>query len=163
MDPIALGLAFIAAYHYVKYRKENKILHLYFACALFLLAGWLKITALLLFFSFGAVVLFEAIKKRNLRPLIPFVLSFAGVIAWYVYSAAYNEKHMSGIFLQGLLPIWELDWTDIQSNFTLLFESLLPEFLPYTGVTLLVLLPHLFCSVLNECNPRSRLISYWFL
>lgn len=144
MNVNALSFAMIGGYHFYKYRTSDRFRSLMLACLFFLLAGLFKLTALLLFFCLGAIFLYERITKRDLKKRWKEFLPFAGVLLiifiWYSYVNNYNSKHLSQIFLQGTLPIWELSSADIWSNFKLLTKELFPEVfpLPVLGAILLI-------------------------
>jgi hypothetical protein len=133
MNTNAFALALIGAYHFYRHRTEKSYKHLIYACILFLFAGLLKITALLLFFGIGAIFLYEMLwKERSLKQrwkeLIPYGTTLLLILLWYRYAGAYNSKNMSMVFLQGLLPIWDLGWEDIYSNWKLLNSDLKPAY-----------------------------------
>lgn len=142
MNVNALSLAIIASYHFYQHRAKNSYKHLLFACGLFLFAGLLKITSLLLFIGFGAIFLFEVlIKERSLsrrwKEFIPYIFVIILIVAWYSYVGNYNARNMPDVFLQGLLPIWDLSPEDIASNWNLFQNELLPAF--FSPVILILL------------------------
>jgi hypothetical protein len=158
MNSNAFALALIAAYHFYRHRTEKSYKHLVYACILFLFAGLLKITSLLLFFGLGAIFLYEMmIKERSLKQRWKELLPYAGVLilifAWYGYAGNYNANNMSKVFLQGLLPIWDLDWGDIYSNWKLLNSDLKPA---YFNVPALSLLGIIFVGMLINYKKANR-------
>lgn len=158
MNSNAFALALIAAYHFYRHRTEKSYKHLIYACILFLFAGLLKITALLLFFGLGAIFLYEMmIKERSLKQRWKELLPYAGVLilifVWYSYAGHYNANNMSMVFLQGLLPIWDLDWDDIYSNWKLLNSDLKPA---YFNVPALSLLGIIFVGMLINYKKANR-------
>lgn len=158
MNTNALALALIAAYHFYRHRTEKSYKHLVYACILFLFAGLLKITALLLFFGLGAIFLYEMmIKERSLKQRWKELLPYAGVLVlifgWYSYAGYYNKNNMSEVFLQGLLPIWELSWDDIYSNWKLLNSDLKPA---YFNVPTLSLLGIIFVGMIINYKKANR-------
>ncbi len=158
MNSNAFGLVLIGAYHYHRHRTEKSFKHLVYACTLFLFAGLLKITALLIFFGVGAIFLYEMFwKERSLKQRWKELLPYAGtlilILAWYSYAGAYNAKNMSMVFLQGLLPIWDLDWDDIYLNWKLLNSDLKPA---YFNVPALTLLGIIFIGMLINFKKANR-------
>lgn len=142
MNTNAFALALIGAYHFFRHRTEKSYKHLVYACILFLFAGLLKITSLLLFFGFGAIFLYEMlIKEKSLKErwkeLIPYACTLLLILVWYKYAGSYNENNMSRVFLQGLLPIWHLGWEDIYSNWKLLNNDLKPMFFNVPALSLI--------------------------
>lgn len=158
MDSNALALALIGAYHFYRHRTEGSYKHLIYACLLFLFAGLLKITALLLFFGLGAVFMYEMlVKERSLKQrwkeLLPYIFTLSLILAWYRYAGNYNANNMSMVFLQGLLPIWDLDWHDIYSNWKLLNSDLKPS---YFNVPALSLLGIIFVGMIINFKKANR-------
>ncbi len=142
MNVNALSLAFVGAYHSTRYAFDRRPGSLTYAALFFCLAGLLKITSLLLFFAVGALLLFDAVKRKKIRDewrnLLPFALTLLVIVTWYSFVHLYNARHLSTVFLQGILPIWELDHFDIANNFKLLTTDLLPEYFhPWVFVPLL--------------------------
>jgi hypothetical protein len=60
---------------------------------------------------------------------------------------------MAMVFLQGLLPIWELDWDDIYSNWKLLNNELKPA---YFNVSALSLLGIIFIGITINYKKANR-------
>lgn len=158
MNSNALALALIGAYHFYRHRTERSYKHLVYACLLFLFAGLLKITALLLFFGIGAIFLYEMlVKERSLKErwkeLPPYAVTLVLILAWYSYAGRYNANNMSYVFLQGLLPIWDLGWDDIYSNWKLLHSDLKPA---YFNVPALSLLGIIFIGLIINFKQANR-------
>jgi hypothetical protein len=158
MNSNAFALALIAAYHFYRHRTEKSYKHLVYACILFLFAGLLKITSLLLFIGVGAIFLYEMlVKEKSLKErwkeLIPYAVTLVFILIWYKYAGSYNTKNMSLVFLQGLLPIWELDWTDIYSNWKLLNSELKPA---YFNVPALSMLGIIFIGLIVNYKKANR-------
>jgi hypothetical protein len=130
MNVPALGMILIAWSFVYKFLKKEKRIFLYLAALLFLLGGLLKITSLLSFMALFGTIFIEYIiqiftKKRNtgligfrITDFIPFILVMTGQYIWFLYTTDYNSKFNSGIFLTGILPIWELEWDKIHSILT---------------------------------------------
>ncbi len=144
MNVNALSLAIIGSYHFYCHRTERSYKHLVYACTLFLFAGLLKITALMLFVGFGAIFLYEMLLreqslKTRWKELLPYAGTLILILGWYSYTGHYNENNMSMVFLQGLLPIWDISTEDIYSNWKLLHSDLLPEYFNISAFFLLVI------------------------
>jgi hypothetical protein len=158
MDSNALALAMIAGYHYYRHRTERSYKHLVYACILFLFAGLLKITALLVFLGLGAIFLYELLwQERSLKTrwkeLLPYGATLLFIFLWYRYAGAYNAKNMASVFLQGLLPIWEMTLADIQSHWKLLHSDLKPAFF---NVPALCLIGLLFTGMILKFKQTNR-------
>lgn len=166
MNSNALAFVFIGAYHQYRYFAEGKRKHLYFGSVFFLLAGLLKITALLLFVAFGAVLMVRVfMEKRRFKQFAKELLSFVVVIlcimAWYSYSAYYNKHSgMAPIFLQGILPIWNLSFAEIGNVWSDFRRVVLPEFL---NVPILIILFACFGFVLFNLRKLNRYMGIFLL
>lgn len=134
MNTTAFGLVLIAGYHFARFVLEKRYLNLVFACLLFTLAGLLKVTGLLLFFAVGAILLYDIIfRSKSLatrwKELIPFAFTLVSIFIWYSYTSWYNSQNLKYIFLQGILPIWEMDFISAANHLKTLSNSLLPEYI----------------------------------
>lgn len=142
MNPLAFSLAMIAGYQYYVFYQEKKYKRLIYACLIFALAALLKITSLLLFFSIGAIFLYDVLRKKSFwsrwKEFLPFMGTLLIVAIWYRYAGHYNEEHMSGVFLQGLLPIWDMEWQEIVSHWGRLTTELVPDWFHPIGLAVLV-------------------------
>ncbi|MCH2224302.1 MAG: glycosyltransferase family 39 protein [Crocinitomicaceae bacterium] len=139
----ALGLALIGSYHAYIFLKKRSQKPLLYSCVFFLFAGLFKLTALLLFFGFGAIFLWQVIIEKSWKTrwkhFLPYLSTLLLFVIWFKYVDYYNSKHLSQIFLQGTMPIWEMSWENIQNNWSSLIYSLTPEFFnPYILVGLFV-------------------------
>jgi len=116
MNVPAMALALVALYYFYRYYKSYKLAHLLIAFILYTLAGLLKIQALTSFLAISGLVIMQIlpffgmdktkfIKHPKLFILLSLML-FIVIFSWYYYAHAYNEKHNKGIFLIGILPIW---------------------------------------------------------
>mgnify|MGYP006954764803 CR=1 FL=1 len=79
--------------------------------------------------------------------ITPIIAVFLLIFTWYSYVGYYNNTHNKGVFLQGLLPIWDLNSSEIKAIAIEFYHKLVPSYFNITGLfTLLVLLLY---SVLN--------------
>ena len=161
MNSNALAFVFIGSYHQYRYFTEGKRKHLYFGSAFFLLGGLLKITALLLFVAFGAVQMARVVMERQrfkqfAKELLAFVVVILGIVAWYSYSAYYNKHSgMAPIFLQGILPMWELSSAEIGKIWSDFRRVVLPGFL---NVPIFIILLTCLAFVLFNIKKLSRYV-----
>jgi len=144
MNSSALGIALIASYHHYQFLIKSSYKHLVFASILFLVAGLLKITALLLFFGFGAILLYQIIWvdkafKSRWKVLLPYLVTLIGIVGWYRFAGNYNANNVQ-IFLQGLLPIWELNSSQVAETWSLFHNYIFPEFFSIPVLFLLLLI-----------------------
>lgn len=121
-DVPALSLALIAWYFLFQYFRRGRYWFLILGSLFSLFAGLLKISAAL---SFLALFLSYFLRNGPIAflkwgpemqvPGKPFRIyaHFIGVLTawaiWYSYARWYNHQHNYGIFLIGILPIWECD------------------------------------------------------
>lgn len=126
-DVPALSLALVAWYFIFQYYRKGLYVFLVLGSLFFLLAGLLKISAALsflaLFFSYilrnGPIAFLKWAADMRV-PGTPFRIycHFIGVLTgwaiWYSYARWYNLQHNYGIFLIGILPIWECDWDSLR-------------------------------------------------
>jgi lipid-A-disaccharide synthase-like uncharacterized protein len=121
-DVPALSLTLIAWYWIAMFYKTKRSGFLYLGIACIVLAGLLKISSALSFFVF----LFLFALRKGPIPFLSWdsqnawgiytrkiwmgAFFILGIWAcWYSYARWYNDHHNYGIFLIGILPIWELD------------------------------------------------------
>jgi len=83
--------------------------------------------------------------KQRWKELLPYVGTIILIVGWYSYAGHYNANNMSMVFLQGLLPIWDISMEDIYSNWKLLNNDLLPA---YFNISVLFILTMSFISLL---------------
>ena len=135
----AFSLVLPGWYFFYKFYKENKNKYLYISFLFFLIAGLLKISTTISFISiliafsieFFRLGLFQKDKKIFNKPyiqVIPFFLVIGILFSWYSYASHYNKLHISGIFLQGILPIWGEESSTIKPAFVSLYNELIPQF-----------------------------------
>lgn len=158
MNTYALSLALIGTYHIYQYYLQKSYKHFVYACILFLIAGLLKITALLIFLAIGGTYLYNVIfrkteLKKVLRLAIPYLFVLLCMLGWQAYVHHYNSSSVLSVFLQGILPIWDIDNTEINFVWNKLWNDLLPEVYSLSVLCSLSLL--LFILIVNykKCNP----------
>ena len=151
MNAPSFGLVLIGLYHYWRYVKSSKSRFLYTSIIIFLFAGLLKATALLSFTAIFVIHLVSHSKMvRNkldlpvigkLVHVIPMLLVYIIIIAWVSWAKEYNEQNITGIFLQGLLPIWDADNLYDGLYFgTQLYTFLMPAYFNHTAVVIITAL-----------------------
>ncbi len=115
----ALGLAFIGWYFFYQYYRTPKMKWLLGFSISFLLAGLLKVTALISMIAIGGLWFLEITglqkfkKEGKIFPnpfaaLASFALPIAGSVGWSMWAKAYNKLHDSHLFLMGIRPFWEM-------------------------------------------------------
>ncbi len=141
-DAPAFGLALTAGYLAYLGVVDRKRWAYYLAFLVFLAAGLIKVSALILFIALGMLHGKYAVRGRLHRELTrwsawwPYVVVGCGLIMWYGYANRYNEANVSWIFLTGLFPIWDLDGEAIRSIWWDLTHTLLPAYFIRQGLWL---------------------------
>ncbi|HEY1037933.1 MAG TPA: glycosyltransferase family 39 protein [Bacteroidia bacterium] len=134
-DIPALGLVFTGFYFFYDYLLEPQKKKLWKAGLFWVFAILLKITAGILPLASIAVLLFMAIREKQLGLRLKHLLPFAGGLvlagAWYVYAFRYNEANQSHHFLlTRLMPIWELKGEALSLKTEAIFRDTIPELFP---------------------------------
>ncbi|MCU0432227.1 MAG: hypothetical protein MUC87_02090 [Bacteroidia bacterium] len=149
-DVPALCLSLFGTYLVYLYYRSAKKSRLLFAVPVFILAAFLKITALFLPAIIAGVLLLQQMKliARAKAPLLKkpwlviggFAFIFCVVAGWYYYAAKFNSEHDAGLFLVGTLPIWELGYEQIINIGRSLIHTLLPAYFFRPALLLLLFL-----------------------
>ena len=119
MNTTAFSFALIGWYFFFRFYHGGKPWQLYLMFLFFLLGGLLKTSSLISFLALSALFVFDWLglvpRNRDLRIfgkkrifVIPAILLSACIILWIRYVSAYNHQWNSGVFLVGILPIWDL-------------------------------------------------------
>jgi len=151
MNAPSFGLVLTGLYHYWRFTKCSKPGYLYASIFIFLLAGLLKATALL---SFTAIFLVHlashfriAREKLGLSPIgkllhiVPMLIAYLIIVVWIYWAKDYNRQNISGIFLQGFLPVWDVNnLYDGLYYGTKLYTSLIPAYFNRTAVIIIIAL-----------------------
>lgn len=140
MNVPAFGLGLIALYYFFKFYRTSNNKYLYFMCVFYLFSGLLKITSLLGFFAIFGILVFELIglfksdKKIFQQPkkqILPFIIVILLLTCWYLYAKYFNETHNKGIFLVGILPIWDLTIDQIIHHLNKINEHAATDYFQY--------------------------------
>lgn len=151
MNVPAFSMALIGLYFFMKFYQTSRLKNLYLFGFFFALAGLLKVPSLIGFIALGGILVLEMIGVKfkpdrkifpqPTRALIPFILVLLVQASWYYYAKKYNSENTAGIFLIGILPIWELDKTGINTVFEFIGEHLKWDyFRPETSIALSIML-----------------------
>ena len=125
MDIPAFSMALMGFVLFMRYLRQNKTVFLVVSCGMYALGGLLKVSALLsLLALLGGIpitLFLEKYTKKSLRKNVLVTAAMLSVLMvcglWFLYSAHYNTQNNSGIFLVGILPIWELSPFEIRQVF----------------------------------------------
>ncbi len=115
----AMGLVFIGWFFFYKYYLDGKMKWLLGFAISFLLAGLLKVTALISMVAIGGIWFLELtglqkFKKDGklfpnpLTAFISFLIPIGGAVGWSMWAKAYNKLHDSHLFLMGIRPFWNM-------------------------------------------------------
>ncbi len=153
MNVPSFSFALLGIYFFYRFYSSNKLSFLYISLFMYLIGGLLKIPALTSFIAiFGLFVIemfgWVKLKGNNrlftepVKSVIPFVVVGIIIYAWYHYAYEYNRTYNGGVFLIGILPIWELSIdriTYIISHvWDALFDSYHSPFVQYLAVLMLI-------------------------
>lgn len=167
-DSTALAVSFIALYHFFKYldRPDNR--NLRFMMFFYFLAGSLKITALISYFSIGMLFLLEwtGIFTRQGKKHFPApgifisgtIISIGLILAWTFYASWFNRVHESTYFSTTIFPIWNLDHDAIKTILHAIRKNWLPEYFHFS-IYILAGMSLLYFIIFNaQIKPAFRII-----
>jgi len=133
-DIPAFSLAIIGLYFFFRYRQSSANKHLYLFAFFYAIAGLLKISSLLSFIAIVGLFVLELfnvkldpekkIFQHPLKQIFVFISVLMVQIIWYMYAHNYNAKYNSGIFLIGILPIWDINISEIKITLDAISEHI---------------------------------------
>ncbi len=154
----ALAFAFIAWYWFFRYINENRDRFMYISMLFFLLAGWLKITALVSLSAIGAIFILEWIfdircrKERKLFPSpVKFIVSVSILLIlvglWVYFTTWYNNVNDSTYFVHRAFPFWTFSADELRKvvfniRHVWLTEYFHPVVLVFLGASAVFILLH---------------------
>ena len=160
MDVPAFSIALIAFTYFLRFIETSVKKHFIIGVLLYTLAGLLKVSALLSFFIFLGIFILEIIgfKIRKAKPIfdksfktaILFLLPLALVLVWVQYAQSYNSNHNSGIFLVGILPIWDVSNDHIERTLHLLNHKYKNEYFNLVAQIFLII-----CALTVILTPKK--------
>ena len=120
----ALAFSIIGWYYFVRFFFESKQKWFYISMVAMLFAGAFKVTAL---YSLFAILVIYGLELFNLKKfkensklfshpgwhLFSIISVFIIIGLWVVYAHNFNQKHDSTYFSTTILPIWDLNTTEI--------------------------------------------------
>ena len=165
-DIQAFSFSIAGFYHFSSWLKNKKSNSLKTSVLLFLMAGLIKASSIILFTT--CIIIYLIHECRNVIELfnsklklqIAFLLAspFFIWISWFLYARNYNLENNSEFFLVGILPIWDYDIAYIKSNFEKLFNNLLPELLN-PAVFILLLIGLFYTLIYSDRKDHKLTIS----
>lgn len=166
-DTTALALSFVGWNLITKSYLEEHKRSFYLAILVFMIAGLLKIVALISVIALLIIFLLETFKKKNisgngslrldLKRTIAFAVLFLTVFGWYLFAISYNNQHKAVVmdgtsyFLTGIFPIWDLSSNAIRDVIKEIVFRWLPD---YFNISVLILIG--ICIVTTFCFIRKQ-------
>jgi len=149
MNIPAFSFACMGLYQFFRYRKNGQTSSLVWCCLFYSMAGLLKISSLLSFIPILIIYGLEFFKipipitksfrsdrKESTLLLSVFLIPFL----WFKYAAYYNSQHTGGIFLIGILPIWEYNWEQIADTWEFVYDRMKFDYLrPFIEISLCII------------------------
>jgi len=159
MNIPAFSFACLGLHQFFKFKNTGLNRHLRWLVFFYLMAGLLKVSALLSFVAICLVFLIDAVGLRaedkkifkgTWKEALSLCAVFAFAFLWVTYAQRYNAQHTSGIFLIGILPIWNLSWGTIAKTYEFVADRFIWDyFMPYIEKFLVV------CTIIVAVFYRS--------
>ncbi len=130
----AFGFALTALYYFYRYWRTKNNKALIIATVLYLMAALLKVSSLISYFAIISALVatnWKGLlnqKKLLLHLFISFLFIVGGYFLWNRYAHVYNQKHLSTFFNQSIIPIWQLDKTQISAIAQRAYERVFPVY-----------------------------------
>ena len=162
-DAPAFALALIGLFFAWNYYTSFKIKHLYLTALFFLLAGLIKISSLIGLFALLPIhiyiLFFDKAKRVKYNTLIPFLLIFTAIAAWYYYAFRYNSVNLEGVFRQGISPVWEYSNTQRNEIFEAFKKDIFPLFFNVYALGIMGIL--LLLTIVLVKHTNKFLLAYF--
>ncbi|MBK8146422.1 MAG: glycosyltransferase family 39 protein [Bacteroidetes bacterium] len=139
-DVSALSFSIVGFYYFIKYNRQKKLKYIFLFCFFFVLAGLLKISAIILFVATAAFVGIKSISsKTEYRSLVSkqkitlitlYAISFLLLYSWVQYDKYIAEIYQFGGNLFDFRGIWESDKEHIIYIVTRLYENWMHVVMP---------------------------------
>lgn len=135
-DAPAFGLSLIGCFFLWKGYAQQKKCWYYLSFVFFLLCGLIKISSLISFFAILLIHAYLVINSKKKEKcwfykwynLLPYFVVLFVIFLWYRFALDYNQKNISGIFLTGILPIWDIDISTRKNIWQSLQNDLVPAY-----------------------------------
>ncbi len=125
-DTPAFAFALIAWYFFFRFYQDKQPKDIYISMLFFLFAGANKVSALISLVAITALFAAELLRLFTLRseakvfpkPLqfvLPVLLVFGIIASWVFYAKGFNLEHNSVYFSTRIIPLWDLDSSQIQA------------------------------------------------
>jgi len=134
MDIPALSLAIAGLYYFFRFSQSSENKHLYLLAFFYALAGLLKISSLLGFMAILGLFILELFNVKVMpgrkifqhpgKQIFPLTGVIVVQLIWLIYASSYNARYNGGIFLIGILPIWDLSLAEIKTTLNAINEHI---------------------------------------
>jgi len=172
MDIPSLSLALMGLYFFIKFIRKSKNKYLYYAALFYAISGLLKISSLMSFMAILGLFFFELLNVK-LKPdgkiffnpkiqIIPLVCVLLIQVIWYKYAINYNNAHNGGIFLIGILPVWELSVPEIKETIDAIIDHIKWDYFR-RETQVMFLLMFLFVMVYPQKKNRLYFLLTFFV
>jgi hypothetical protein len=168
----AVSFELLALWMFFEYYYSKKYIYFILSSLFYLVCGLTKISCLISFSALFAIFIFEKInlkinKKQENIFTIPwltlclFILVIATNYSWYSWAKHYDIIHKNGVFLIGILPIWQMHPYDIMKT----TEKILTSWSGYyffapTFFILILLVPALYFNIKKLERIEALLFSF---
>jgi hypothetical protein len=160
----AFSMALVGWYYFFRYAQEKTRMLLSLSLVFFLLAGFLKVSALMSLFALCGYFIFEQIaykrEHRIFKQHFWYFVAGSGIIilatgAWIFYAWNYNRCHDCSYFSTTIFPIWDMSMEDIISFTSHIYHTWLRDYFHPVAHIFFVLLA-LICIVNIKSIPRYQ-------
>lgn len=133
----AICMVLLALWLFLRFYNTKKSKFLYLSMFMFLIAGLLKVSALIGFLFLLMIFLGERITFLNRKKiyifgswkhLIPFFLVVLIIFLWYYYAGIYNIIHGGKYTFNDLWPIWKLNKAEIIAHLVQIKNNAIYQF-----------------------------------
>lgn len=164
-DIPAFSLSCIGFYYTISYLQSGKQKHLILLLMCYVMSGLLKISSQLISVSLFSICFIELaksiLKKEKLNPrylsmCIGLTCVFSIQALWYVYARNYNLKFNAGMFLTGILPIWNLKYFEIIKISHAVYDHLTWSY--FRGVTTIVIAIAFIYVIYNRKSVQQKFL-----
>ncbi len=163
MNAPSFGIALTALFFYAKWHRQKQRKWLVLSMLLFLLAGLLKVTSLIIFMALLSLLVYQSFKsilkeetsiKKVWPKVVPFLLVILATFSWYSYARHYCRENIQGIFLQGLYPIWDVSAAERSEILHQFYWQVLPSVFNKKGLAVCLLLFIWILLSLKKVKPE---------
>lgn len=165
-DIQSLSLSLVGCFYYFKWSRTKKLKLFYLFGIMFLLAGLLKISSVMLFLICILHFIFKNKSESNnwksfkLNYFLSIGVPILIWLIWYSYVKNYNLKNNNSFFLIGILPIWEAKSEELTNVITAFVYNVFPSIL---NPSLLVLMAVIIITSIfyHQARHKAYIVLSW--